>query len=162
MWQPLICFHATIDLMVIRTHNLEETYQLAESFISRLRPDRARATVVALEGDLGSGKTSFTQGVAKALGIDDVITSPTFVIEKIYQPQGSMLWHHLVHIDAYRLDSGRELLTLGFAELLRDPGNLIIIEWPKRVADALPDSSMTLSFTFIDENTREITYEENR
>lgn len=147
--------------MVIRTHTLQETYELAASFTNRLRPNLSQATVVALEGDLGSGKTSFTQGIAKALGINDIITSPTFVIEKIYQPQGSMLWHHMIHIDAYRLEGGRELLTLGFTELLRDPGNLIIIEWPKRVADILPDTTTTLAFTFIDESTREITYEEN-
>jgi len=147
--------------MTIRTDSLQATYDFAQIFVSRLRPHSDQATILTLHGDLGSGKTSFTQGVAKALGVTDVVTSPTFVIEKIYQIAGVTMWKHLIHIDAYRLASGKELTSLGFDDILRDPGNLIILEWPERVSDILPNKVVKLEFKFIDEQIREIKYEEN-
>ena len=146
--------------MIIRTSNLAETYDLARTIISRLRPKTTGASILALSGDLGSGKTAFTQGVAQTLGISDTITSPTFVIEKIYQVTGSPLWKRLIHIDAYRLNNGQELLALGFKEITKDPYNIIVIEWPERVVDILPPEVQTISFKFIDEEIREINYEE--
>ncbi len=146
--------------MIIRTSNLAETCDLARTIIFRLRPKTTNASILALSGDLGSGKTAFTQGVAQALGISDTITSPTFVIEKIYQVTGSPLWKRLIHIDAYRLNSGQELLALGFKEITKDPYNIIVIEWPERVADILPPEVQTISFKFINEEIREINYEE--
>ena len=118
---------------------------------------------MGLSGDLGSGKTSFAQGVANALGVSEHVTSPTFILERIYklsQPLPFTISHlpfvHLVHIDAYRLDNASELKHLGFEELVQDPGNLILIEWPERVQEALPPDIQTLKFEFIDENTRKI------
>lgn len=146
--------------MIIRTSNLAETYSLARTIVSRLRPNNVGARILALSGDLGSGKTAFTQGLAQALGISDTITSPTFVIEKIYQVIGSPLWKRLIHIDAYRLNNGQELLNLGFKEIIKDPYNIIVIEWPERVADILPGDIKSISFKFIDEEIREISYEE--
>jgi tRNA threonylcarbamoyladenosine biosynthesis protein TsaE len=136
--------------------SLEDTAKLAEDFISTLKPKAAGATIVGLYGDLGAGKTTFTQACAEALGIQETVSSPTFVIEKIYQLKNSG-FSHLVHIDAYRLESGNELLRLGWKELSENPNNLILVEWPEKVAEALPDDIMKLYFTFIDEKTREIT-----
>lgn len=146
--------------MIIRTSNLMETYDLARAIVFRLRPKTTGASILALSGDLGSGKTAFTQGLAKALGISDAITSPTFVIEKIYQVTGSSLWKRVIHIDAYRLAGGSELMTLGFGEIIKDPYNIVIIEWPEKVSDVIPADAQTISFKFIDEEIREISYEE--
>lgn len=107
-----------------------------------------QATVVGLVGELGTGKTTFVKRFAKALGITEHITSPTFVILKKYG--------NLIHVDAYRLRGGKELLALGFQELLDDPRNIIFIEWADRVADVLPKDRLMLRFEHVDEDTRKI------
>ncbi len=119
------------------------------------------ATILGLSGDLGAGKTTFTQQLADLLGVKEDVTSPTFVIEKVYNLPEPILYgfKKLIHIDAYRLDSGAELLSLGFKELLNTPENLIIIEWPERVADILPSSTKILKFTFINDTTRTVDYD---
>ena len=111
--------------------------------------------VVALEGDLGSGKTAFTQEAGTLLGISENMHSPTFVIEKIYEID----WHRFkrfIHIDAYRLEQESELLHLGWQEITADPDNLIFIEWPENVPGIIPEHAQRISFKFINENTREI------
>lgn len=135
--------------------SLEETAELARKFLTSLTLG-TRARVVGLSGDLGSGKTTFVQNLARALGAGDNITSPTFVIEKIYKLTGQK-FARLVHVDAYRLENGEELSRLGFAELLADRNNLIVIEWVERVVDILPEYQK-VNFKFIDENTREISF----
>lgn len=118
------------------------------------------ATVVALNGNLGSGKTTFTQTCARILGIEENLTSPTFVIFKkyLFNYQKLSPLKNLIHIDAYRIDDPHELEVLGFKELLADPDNLIFIEWPERVDRLLPDDIINLQFEFVDENTRKITF----
>lgn len=114
------------------------------------------AAVVGLYGDLGAGKTTFVQAVARSLGVSERITSPTFLIVKRYKLKVKS-FRFLIHIDAYRLKSGDELRKLGFEELLRDSGNLIFVEWADRVVDILPKKQTKLFFEFVDENTRKIT-----
>lgn len=114
------------------------------------------ASVLCLSGELGAGKTTFVKALAHQLGIDEPVRSPTFVIEKIYALEEQM-FNYLVHIDAYRLESGQELQTLGFDELLKDPKSLIVIEWPENVRDMLPDNSIRLEFEVVDETTRKVT-----
>ena len=150
--------------MNIETRSLKETHALAERFITELakRGKHKRALVVGLSGNLGSGKTAFTKEVAAVLGIKDTVQSPTFILERIYKiPEKSALastFKHLVHIDAYRLEGVGELAHLGWAEIVRDPENLIFIEWPERVAAALPKGMMKIRFTFINEHTRKIAW----
>lgn len=134
--------------------SLNQTEKLAQDFVAKLLPSTT-ATIVALYGDLGAGKTTFTQAVAKALGVTETVTSPTFVIEKIYKLSHPH-YTHLIHIDAYRLESGKELETLGWREIASDSKNLIFIEWPEKVADILPGNMHKIYFKFVDENTREI------
>lgn len=138
----------------------EETVRIAGSFIQNLLSEAPikTARVVALSGNLGSGKTTFTQAVAKALGIEEQVTSPTFVIEKIYKIQ-STGFTHLIHIDAYRIESPQELEVLGWKEIVADPHNLILIEWPERISTLLPPQYTQVSFTFVDDTTREIVWE---
>ncbi len=141
--------------------NTEEMEAFSASFIAKIagKEDKDRgATILGLRGDLGAGKTTFTKGVAKALGVEGVVTSPTFVIEKIYKLPNNVGFSRLIHIDAYRLDGGNELLHIGWNDIIGDTENLIIVEWPEKVIDILPKDMMTVQFNFIDENTREVEY----
>jgi tRNA threonylcarbamoyladenosine biosynthesis protein TsaE len=124
----------------------------AVRFAGTLTPAEASATLVTLSGELGAGKTSFTQGVASALGISEAVTSPTFVLEKIYElpEDASRGFKRLVHIDAYRLESGRALPPLGFDELMQDKHNLILLEWPEQVADGLPTAHTRITLEVAD------------
>ncbi len=120
------------------SNSIEETQKVADDFISMLSPKSDGAIVVGLSGDLGAGKTAFTKCVAKSLGIEDTVTSPTFVIEKIYA-LSDQKFSHLIHIDAYRLDRSSELLNLGWQKIVADPKNLIFVEWSERVIDIMPE-----------------------
>jgi tRNA threonylcarbamoyladenosine biosynthesis protein TsaE len=142
--------------MVHLSKSLQDTEKIATTCIGSLKAGK-HATIVGLFGDLGSGKTTFTQAVAKKLGVTDTVTSPTFVIEKIYKITHQD-FTHLIHIDAYRLESSKELMHLGWKEISENPKNLILLEWPEKVADILPSDMMHITFSFIDETTREITF----
>lgn len=141
-------------VMKYLSQSLEETKKIAGDFLASISPDQ-HATVVALEGDLGAGKTTFTQAIGRHLGVLENMHSPTFVIEKIY-PIDFKGFKHLIHIDAYRLEKESELLHLGWEEITKDPENLIFIEWPSNVPGIIPDSSRRIYFKFIDEKTREV------
>jgi len=136
--------------MEIVTKSAKETQRvgmfLAEEFIKN-KPDKNKAVVVALEGDLGGGKTTFIQGFAKGLGIKDKITSPTFVIMKKYD--------FLYHIDCYRIKD-KDLLELDFNEIISNNRNFIVIEWAERVKKILPKNTLWLKFEYIDKNKRKI------
>lgn len=134
--------------------SLEELNAFAREFLAGISPLPDRATVVGLSGDLGSGKTAFVKACAEALGVVEAITSPTFVLEKRYTLPKGAHWKYLIHIDAYRLNGSAELKPLRFSETIADPGNLVLIEWPEIVADALPKDRMVLSFVFVDDTTR--------
>src|SRR4051812_5146304 len=115
----------------------EDTQQIAEEFVRSLKA-RDTALVVAMAGDLGSGKTTFSQYIGETLGVHDAIQSPTFLIEKIYELKKKP-WQHLVHIDAYRLEDESELLQLGWKEIIKRPENLILVEWADKVEAILPE-----------------------
>ena len=139
------------------SQSLEETNKIAEVFSKKLLALKSsNAVIVGLFGDLGSGKTTFTQALGKILGVKEVMTSPTFVIEKRYDLDGRFGFKKLIHIDAYRLEGGREILNLNFAEDLANSDNLILIEWPERVAEAMPADALRIDFKFISEFKREI------
>jgi|SRR3989344_7795099 len=140
--------------MKIVSKNLKETYQIAKDFAGELSTFQ-KATILGFYGDLGSGKTTFTQNLALVLGVTEAVTSPTFVIEKIYKLKDQK-FTHLIHIDAYRIEKSSEMLHLGWKEITDDPKNLIVIEWPERIADILPPDMKKLEFIFVDETTREI------
>jgi tRNA threonylcarbamoyladenosine biosynthesis protein TsaE len=144
--------------MEFLSKSLDDTERFATEFVEKLSINSGTgATVVGLYGNLGSGKTTFVQAVAKILGVKEHLTSPTFVIMKTYNLKPTT-FKSLVHIDAYRLKSGEELRKLGFEELLKNPGNLILIEWADLVSDILPPDHTKLKFEFVDEKTRKITY----
>ena len=132
------------------------TNQAAEQFVSEFcHKKNDTAFVVGLSGDLGAGKTTFTKEVARILGVVETVVSPTFVIEKIYKLTGSV-FENLIHIDAYRLKNPAELTVLGWDELIKDPKNLILVEWPENIKGCLPDRSLSVNFEHVNENSRGI------
>ncbi|MCK5060179.1 MAG: tRNA (adenosine(37)-N6)-threonylcarbamoyltransferase complex ATPase subunit type 1 TsaE [Candidatus Pacebacteria bacterium] len=135
--------------------SLKETREFAQRFAKNLTPFKANAKVYALSGDLGSGKTEFVRSIARALGVSSSVTSPTFVIQKVY-PLRRKKFNNLIHIDAYRLKEGRELECLNWKETENNPGNLIFIEWSGNVVDALPARAIKLNFEFVNEHSRKI------
>ncbi len=136
---------------------LMELQEEADRLVGTLAPKDANATLVTLSGELGAGKTAFAKAVAKALGVEEVVTSPTFVLEKIYLLSGQS-FNRLVHIDACRLEKGADLAPLGFDELMGDAGNLILLEWPEKVSDALPKAAVRISLVANPNGSRTITY----
>jgi tRNA threonylcarbamoyladenosine biosynthesis protein TsaE len=126
----------------------------------RMRPceflnQRKRAFVLGLIGDLGGGKTTFLQGFAKGLGIKEKILSPSFVILKKFKVK-SLGFKVFYHIDCYRIKKPKEILDLGFKEIVSDPKNIVAIEWADRIKKILPKKILVLKFDFINRNQREI------
>lgn len=114
----------------------EETKQLGQGIAPFLRP----GVVLALSGPLGAGKTTFVQGIASALGIQEPVSSPTFVYLNLYQGT-----YPLYHFDLYRLKKSSDFLALGFEEYLEADG-IAVIEWPERIGSLLPPSSLIFLF----------------
>ena len=115
---------------------------------------------MALEGELGAGKTTFLQGLARGLGITEKILSPTFVIMRNFripgEPNG---FGKFYHIDCYRIRKPKEILDLGLKEIISSPKNIVAIEWADRIKRALPRNSITVKFAFVDKKTRKIAIE---
>ncbi len=124
------------------------------------------AVVLALQGNLGGGKTTFLQGFAKGLGIKEKILSPTFVIQKrfkippVVKNVRSHIFHdgHFYHIDCYRINKPAEILELGFAEIISNPKNIVAVEWPEKIEKVLPKNIMKIDFKFIGKDKREINF----
>ncbi|HRH24563.1 MAG TPA: tRNA (adenosine(37)-N6)-threonylcarbamoyltransferase complex ATPase subunit type 1 TsaE [Candidatus Paceibacterota bacterium] len=145
--------------MEISVATPEGLAEAAASFLTELVPSTTGATLITLSGDLGAGKTAFTKALANELGVTDSVTSPTFVLEKVYLLPGYGTWKRLIHIDAYRLKSGEELAALGFDEAMHDPQTLIVLEWPEQVSDALPKPTAALRITASPDGTRTLSYD---
>jgi tRNA threonylcarbamoyladenosine biosynthesis protein TsaE len=136
-----------------------EIPKISKKLINKvLKMSNKKARVVALSGELGTGKTTLTQELAKQFGIKDTVISPTFVIMKTYDidPKSDYYAHfkRLVHIDAYRLDSHLELYRIGWSEIQNDQDNLVIIEWPEKVKNCLESDALWVKLGHIDDQTR--------
>ena len=127
----------------ITSYNELDTIELAQNFES----EKFENMVICLDGELGSGKTVFTKGIANALGIEESITSPTFTIIKEYIT-GEM---PLYHMDVYRLDGNTE--GIGIEEYFNKKG-IVVIEWSKTIKDILPDERLEIKFKIVDDNKR--------
>lgn len=130
----------------VRTKSGAETLEAGERFSQTLKP----GDVVALDGDLGAGKTVFAQGIAKGLGITDVIVSPTFTILREYDGVPP-----LYHFDVYRIGDPDELFEIGFSEYL-DGDGICVIEWAEKVPELLPAHTIRVRIEKTGNNTREI------
>jgi len=135
--------------------NTKETSKIAKMFLWEILKKgnpKQGALVVGLRGDLGAGKTTFFQAIAKHLGIKDKVISPTFVIMKKY-PLKNKKYNFLFHLDAYRLKNEKELLNLGWEEIVKNNKNLIFIEWPENVEKIIPSYSQFVHI-FDDKNNQ--------
>lgn len=129
------------------SNSVEETEIIAKKWleeVSKKYSSNKEATIIGLSGNLGAGKTAFVKAVARALNIEETVTSPTFVIMKIYEAGDSVAenrgetvdrkkWRRLVHIDLYRLEKKEELKALNLEDFVNDPNNLVMVEWPENV-----------------------------
>lgn len=139
-----------VAMREIISRSVQETRKIARKhareIMARADSVGARgAVIVALAGELGAGKTAFAQGFARALGVKENVMSPTFVLMKIY-PLRKKRFQRLVHIDCYRIASSRDLLHLGFRELLKDKDAIVLIEWAERIKKILPRGAIWLRF----------------
>ena len=123
---------------------VEDWKMVAQKFLDEVLAKQDQAVVLALSGDLGVGKTTFVQFLAKELGIEELVTSPTFTIMKRYETT-SKKFHTMVHMDAYRLESESELEPLQFNELAKLPNTLLCIEWAEKIKNSLPKNTIYFS-----------------
>lgn len=135
----------------------KQTQKIAEILVKTLLDNPEKSPrIFCLQGNLGAGKTTFIQGIAKALKIKNKILSPTFVIMKDFKIPGRFPFDYLYHIDCYRLEKPEEILSLGFKEITKNPKNLVFIEWPERIKKIIPKNSVWLEFEVKGKNKREI------
>ena len=132
------------------TNNKEETQVLGEELAGKLK----NGGIICLTGELGSGKTTFTQGLLKGLKIKEPHTSPTFVIMKKYGK-------NIYHIDAYRVKS-EDIINLGWEEMIKEKNSVIIIEWAERIKNIIPPDASWIEFEWLDENRRRIIFKNNK
>lgn len=125
-------------------------------YIGVEKTENNHATIIALSGNLGAGKTTFVQLLAKELGVSEKVTSPTFTIMKGYELAGR--FNLLVHMDAYRIEDLSELGPLRFSELLANKSNLLCIEWAEKIQSALPSEIIKINIEILPDGKREITY----
>jgi tRNA threonylcarbamoyladenosine biosynthesis protein TsaE len=130
---------ATIDLV---TEDASGTTAVGAALAPLLRP----SDVVSLTGDLGAGKTTFVQGAARALGVQEAVLSPTFTLVRAYR--GSV---PIYHLDVYRLDRIQDVIDLGFEEIL-DGGGIVFIEWGDAVGALLPESHLQIELTLLEDD----------
>jgi tRNA threonylcarbamoyladenosine biosynthesis protein TsaE len=136
-------------LTELLSSSYEETLQWGEKIGLTLVP----GDIVALKGDLGAGKTSITKGIAKSIGIKDVITSPTYTI--VYEYEGKI---PLYHMDMYRISGIEEFEMLGVDDLLFGKG-ITLIEWSERIQEYLPEKGKSISIKIIENGMRKIILE---
>ena len=146
---------------VFITKNFRETQRLGYDFAKVLR----KGDVICLYGDLGSGKTTFVQGLAEGLGVKNRIISPTFIITRCYKlktqksnvkttAQNSKLFYH---IDLYRI-GGNDIRGLGLEEILNDSSNIVAIEWAEKLKNNLPQKRTDIEFFYEKDNVRKIVF----
>lgn len=133
----------------------EDLKKLAREIAGNLKPN----DVLALYGDLGSGKTTFTRYLVESLGISARVQSPTFVIARKYNGSGKYI-NTVNHIDLYRISSKEEIKDLGLEETIKEPNSITVIEWPEIAEKYLPENAVKMHFEYFEETKRKIIIEE--
>lgn len=145
-----------VDNQEIITKSARETQELGEQVANNI----TKGTVLCLFGDLGSGKTTFIQGLAKGLGIKGRILSPTFILMRQYpinnRNNQQLTINNLFHVDLYRINQQQDTEALGLTELWSDPTNIVAIEWPEKIEKILPKKRINIYFEYLGENKRRI------
>ncbi len=124
--------------MIYHCQSVEQTQDLAKKLAKKIHP----GSIISLIGDLGTGKTTFTKGFARQIGIKDHVTSPTFKLISEYQSPNCKLYH----IDAYRMDGPEDFLNIGGEEYLTSKDSITIIEWGDLLHELLPSRTITINF----------------
>lgn len=142
------------------TNNPRQTKKLAELLAQKIlkSPSKEKALVIGLIGELGSGKTTFLQGFARALKVREKVLSPSFIImrkSKIELPDST--YANFYHIDCYRIKNKKEILDLNFKKIISNPKNIVAIEWAEKVKKIIPKDAIILKFRFISKTKRKIT-----
>ena len=131
--------------MIFNSSSIDDTHHFAQMLAEKIMV----GSVVSLTGNLGTGKTTFTQGFAKAIGINERVGSPTFKLVSEYEGKD----HWLYHIDAYRLEGGIDFLKIGGEEYLRPEKGFTLIEWADLIADVLDDNIISVNLSRIKDNS---------
>ena len=139
--------------MEIITTNAQETEKLGETIGLDLKSGKIKNRVLAFYGDLGSGKTTFIQGLAKGLGIAKRLLSPTFVFCRQYELEKGLLYH----VDLYRIKEVQEAQGLGLEEMFADRESVTLVEWADRIKEMLPRERMDIALEYMDNEQRKIT-----
>lgn len=138
--------------MKLKTKTGEETQALGRDLAKEVES----GGLICLYGDLGAGKTTFTQGLARELGVEETVVSPTFIIMRQYKTKvGKMLYH----IDLYRLNDLEEARKIGIEEIIGREGNIVVIEWPEKIEPILPRRRWEVRLSNSNPDEREISYE---
>jgi tRNA threonylcarbamoyladenosine biosynthesis protein TsaE len=139
------------------TRSEKGTEKLGEKIGKKILKEKLDKTakILVLEGDLGGGKTTFLKGFAKGLGIKEKILSPTFILFRKFQIPNSK-FQNFYHIDCYRIEKPREILNLGFREIIKDPKNIVAIEWADKIKKILPRKALKIKFKILGKKEREI------
>ena len=145
------------NIEIMKEFCLENIDEIARDVLQAIKKSPDHAMVIALSGELGAGKTTLTQTLGRILGVEENMISPTFVIMKRYKLRASN-WNLMIHIDAYRLKDEKELEALGWKEMIENPDNLILIEWPERVPNIIPKYAYGINLGHVDEKTRSIDF----
>ena len=132
----------------VTVKSLEETQKFALDFAKQVKI----GDILCLYGNLGSGKTTFVQTLAKGLGIEKRIISPTFILVRQYVTTE----FNFYHIDLYRAVSEKDLWVMGLGEILKDEHSIVAIEWAEKLGSLLPEKRIDIRFSYVDEATREI------
>lgn len=144
---------------VLISHSGEETKSLGVGFARYLLKLRLRGEVVlGLVGEMGSGKTTFVQGLTKGMGIKGRIISPTFVLMRSYQLKGQQSFKIFHHVDLYRLE-GNDIGVLGLEGLWKSPRAVVVVEWADKIRGLMPCGTIWISFSSVGEDEREIIIE---
>lgn len=153
-------------MLKIITKTPKETQKVAKILAREILnlEGRKKALVIALNGELGAGKTTFTQGFVAGLGVKEEISSPTFLIMKRIELHKHLLKSknrnlkikYLYHLDCYRLKNEKDLVDLGMKEILAEPENIVLMEWAEMVKKILPKDAIKINFKHISRKEREL------
>lgn len=140
------------------TQNAQETQKLGENIAASILKGEGAGehgpVILCLWGELASGKTTFTQGLARGLGVSARLLSPTFIIVRRYKLPEPLSF--LYHLDLYRIHSEYDVETIGFSEMLQEPQSVVVIEWPERLGSLLPQSRLDLRLRTLENEKHEI------
>ncbi len=141
----------------VTTRSPEETEREAQNLVKKLK----RGDIICLFGDLGAGKTIFSKGIAKGMGIKERIISPTFSLIREHEIDGGSPIKKLYHLDLYRVENKAEIRSIGIDDIFSDPESISIIEWAERLGEKIPKKCIRVHIDHKENDVRTITIQRN-